>query len=190
MARLAMVLMLLALRCAAQSEYKCCNRMLHEGQLLEFQDWTPIPTILACSHYTSPEGRRMAECKMSDGQWVTGDFDLLVPMPMLPYEHRSIQWITAEPTPCPYCTFTLPTMPNLATIKMCMALGPWDSCAEPDVPAIAVMELAHKKGDYFSCGLNACLYNEDQYQPVYHCADKSRILLTAEDGSKHCIKLK
>lgn len=28
----------------------------------------------------------------------------------------------------------------------------------------------------------------DGMVPVYSCADKSRILLTAEDGTKHCIK--
>jgi hypothetical protein len=146
MARLAMVLMLLALRCAAQSEYKCCNRMLHEGGV---EVWNGIES--------------------------------------LPREHRQI--------PILYWTLTPTILPNPATVKLCMALGPWDSCAEPDVPAIQETRQECKRNNDYLCPAGAlgsacpCGYS---YQPVKEstCADKSRILLTAEDGSKHCIKLK
>lgn len=79
--------------------------------------------------------------------------------------------------------------------RLCMALGPWDSCAEkPDVPAIQEIRQECKRVEsVFVCpagslgGACPCGYS---YQPVSEptCTDKSRILLTDESGGKHCVK--
>lgn len=58
-----------------------------------------------------------------------------------------------------------------------------------DVPAVKEKYLAHHKGDTGDCGLNACFYAQDDYEYRDTCEPKSRILLTAEDGTKHCIQL-
>lgn len=57
------------------------------------------------------------------------------------------------------------------------------------VPAIRENKLTHHKGDpCHTMGAMYCSYNADVYGPVWTCADKSRVLLTAEDGTRHCIK--
>ncbi len=57
-----------------------------------------------------------------------------------------------------------------------------------DVPAIQEKYLAHRKGDKCFSTLMACEYATDDYELRWTCKDKSRILLIAEDDTKHCIK--
>jgi hypothetical protein len=65
--------------------------------------------------------------------------------------------------------------------------------AEPepmDVPAIEDKPfLMHAKGDCWGEGMQAVCADHDIFKPTYTCADKSRILLTAEDGKKWCHKV-
>ena len=62
--------------------------------------------------------------------------------------------------------------------------------SEPmDIPAINDKPfLMHAKGDCWGEGLQAICTQSDIFKPTYTCADKSRVLLTAEDQSRHCIK--
>jgi hypothetical protein len=54
----------------------------------------------------------------------------------------------------------------------------------PDVPAIKI-------GSVMVCRKRlGCTTTEGEELPTYSCADKSRILLTAEDGTHHCVKFK
>lgn len=58
-----------------------------------------------------------------------------------------------------------------------------------DVPAIAEQYLAHHKGDpCFSMVAMACIYTADEYEKRFTCADKSRIVMTAENGDNWCHK--
>lgn len=89
-------------------------------------------------------------------------------------------------------------MGALITAVMMMAM--WqqvmtpDSCLDPlckqpiDVPAITKPRLVHKAGELWSCGQDLCQAGKNQYEKIWTCADKSRVLLTSEDGKKHCIK--
>ena len=61
-------------------------------------------------------------------------------------------------------------------------IKPKKQAAEPtDVPAVQVGGHLGFEG----CGQSACF---DHWVTDYTCADKTRILLTAEDGTKHCVK--
>lgn len=57
-----------------------------------------------------------------------------------------------------------------------------------DEPPIQERYLAHHAGESADCGYNACVYSIDDYQYRPVCADKRRFMLTAGDGTKHCIK--
>lgn len=58
-----------------------------------------------------------------------------------------------------------------------------------DVPAIAEKYLAHHRGDSCESVMSgACIYTSDEYEDRPTCADKSRILLTAQNGDKWCHK--
>ena len=54
-----------------------------------------------------------------------------------------------------------------------------------DVPAVHEDYIQFHKGQWISGGISAA---EDIHADRWTCQDKSRILLTAEDGTKHCIK--
>jgi hypothetical protein len=59
-----------------------------------------------------------------------------------------------------------------------------------DVPAIQENYIAHKAGEMAEqCMTSAyCTYDKDVIEKRWTCSDKSRILLTAEDKTRHCIK--
>jgi hypothetical protein len=61
-----------------------------------------------------------------------------------------------------------------------------------DVPAVQQPQLPDLKwcGDHMKtdAGYSICLLHIAQNPPKTTCSDKSRVLLTSEDGKKHCIK--
>jgi hypothetical protein len=81
--------------------------------------------------------------------------------------------VTPEP-PAQWCWL------SQAGVEWCF--GPVDHPEPVDVPAIQ-----RKYSTGVICGLNDCI--ELPPKKIWTCADRSRILLTAEDGTKHCIKL-
>ena len=71
----------------------------------------------------------------------------------------------------------------------------WDPYCQPaighepmDVPAVQEDYVAHKKSEGFACGQDWCVATKDILEKRWTCADKSRVLLTSEDGARHCIK--
>lgn len=82
--------------------------------------------------------------------------------------------------------------PNLKAGDCLRALNSMElakvDCPEPmDVPATTRKQVEHHAGDSWGCGMLACTTDKDIYIDVPTCADKRRVLLTSEDGKKHCV---
>lgn len=94
--------------------------------------------------------------------------------------YTGTHWVNAEMD----CCKPVPTIFRVQAPVVCVG----DCGVERDVPAIQDRYIMHRKGEGWECGLNACFAPEDIYGFRPSCADKSRILLTAQDGTNHCIK--
>lgn len=55
-----------------------------------------------------------------------------------------------------------------------------------DVTAVQEKYVSHAKGEGYGCGFDWCVPIADEFEKRWTCSDKSRILLTAEDGTKWC----
>lgn len=111
---------------------------------------------------------------------------LLAPMTIDPIEpppsgHRQIEWLRVEPS--------IPSLQIVEGGALCAYSDGWGPCPEPmDVPAIQE-DLWYEEGwretDRCFVGGGTVLHT---CKNSWTCSDPSRILLTAEDGTKHCIK--
>lgn len=63
-----------------------------------------------------------------------------------------------------------------------------DSAIPVDSRPVKGKFLLHRKGEGFGCGQDWCIAQNDIFEPRWTCADKVSILMTSEDGEKHCIQ--